>query len=169
MGKRGTVEEWPCVRIGMLRSKKTVYTDGGRAGNPSETATRGRKWIAGVQRLIWRTGNDAKVAEACVFVVGSDSGNHPAVGVNIDGVESVARIAFTRLTWGNRPWFICPACGGRAGALFLAREGLTCRRCRGLIYASQNVRNRAFWRRLTKGETDIKALRGFIATAGRLS
>ena len=47
------------------------------------------------------------------------------------------------LTWtachlgGQRPWFVCWACGHRAAVLYLAGERFSCRRCAGLAYASQ--------------------------------
>ena len=44
---------------------------------------------------------------------------------------------------GHRPWFTCPTCGRRAGALFAPQHATQpdqwrCRHCRGLQYATQH-------------------------------
>jgi hypothetical protein len=47
-------------------------------------------------------------------------------------------------TGGSRWWFACPACGARAGDLYLAagRDRLACRWCCGLKYAGQSGQKR---------------------------
>ena len=37
---------------------------------------------------------------------------------------------------GSRPWFLCPECGRRCGALYRGRGGFYCRDCAGLNYPS---------------------------------
>ena len=37
---------------------------------------------------------------------------------------------------GSRPWFLCPWCGRRCGALYRGRGGFYCRDCAGLNYPS---------------------------------
>lgn len=45
------------------------------------------------------------------------------------------------LTWtrcnygGQRPWFVCPRCGQRAGVLYLKALRIACRTCHNLTYA----------------------------------
>jgi DNA-directed RNA polymerase subunit RPC12/RpoP len=38
----------------------------------------------------------------------------------------------------KRPWFLCPGCGKRVAILY-QRKYFRCRRCLGLVYASQRV------------------------------
>lgn len=40
---------------------------------------------------------------------------------------------------GSRPWFSCPACGRRAGVLFLRSGRFACRRCQHISYQSQSA------------------------------
>ena len=40
---------------------------------------------------------------------------------------------------GSRPWFLCPECGRRCGALYRGRGGFYCRDCAGLNYPSTRV------------------------------
>lgn len=39
---------------------------------------------------------------------------------------------------GTRPWWVCPGCGERAAILYLWDGRSRCRRCRGLLYATQH-------------------------------
>ena len=39
---------------------------------------------------------------------------------------------------GTRPWFTCPACGGRSGVLFLRSGRFACRKCQRIAYRSQS-------------------------------
>ena len=39
---------------------------------------------------------------------------------------------------GTRPWFTCPACGGRSGVLFLRSGRFACRKCQPIAYRSQS-------------------------------
>jgi hypothetical protein len=69
-----------------------------------------------------------------------------AVDVDID-VQVGPRVQRLRLEstrmprrGGRRWWWLCPACGRRVGHLYLADE-LLCRRCSGLRYASEYIRD----------------------------
>jgi hypothetical protein len=69
-----------------------------------------------------------------IFVFGT-----PADG----GSECSPVIKLVPITWtachfgGRRPWFACPHCGRRIAAIYIAEEYVACRRCLGLVYASQ--------------------------------
>jgi hypothetical protein len=57
--------------------------------------------------------------------------------------ESVSLVQVpSNLGRGSRPYFVCPGevggCGRRANKLYLARRYFLCRRCCGLLYASQS-------------------------------
>ncbi|WP_411705401.1 hypothetical protein [Edaphovirga cremea] len=44
----------------------------------------------------------------------------------------------TKLTFGERWWYLCPACDRRVGILYAIGESLACRCCHGLHYRSQS-------------------------------
>jgi hypothetical protein len=50
---------------------------------------------------------------------------------------------------GWRPWFCCPGCGKRCRCLYGANT-LRCRKCLGLVYASQS--ERTYWRALRRAD-----------------
>jgi hypothetical protein len=55
------------------------------------------------------------------------------------------QLTSTRLTFGNRNWFVCPDCRGRVGKLYQTINGLTCRHCLGLKYRDREQhRNKYF-------------------------
>jgi len=59
--------------------------------------------------------------------------SHPDAtsGVNIS-------LAWTALNYGGqRPWFRCPACGGRVAILYLYARQLLCRDCHDITYSSR--------------------------------
>jgi hypothetical protein len=59
------------------------------------------------------------------------------------GPECSPLISLVPITWtvchfgGRRPWFVCPLCGRRSAVIYMAGEHVACRRCFGLVYASQ--------------------------------
>lgn len=60
---------------------------------------------------------------------------------------SLARVVTTPCHFGGaRHWFECPACARRVAILYQATDGLLCRGCANLVYASQRARagSRAF-------------------------
>lgn len=70
---------------------------------------------------------------------------HPPVPSGGRVVKYSVRLAYTDLpSGGDRPWWLCPACGGRVDSLYLpaGRDRLGCRRCCGLTYRSQYTRRR---------------------------
>lgn len=81
------------------------------------------------------------------------------------GVVSVpVGILDVRLEWqacqfgGFRPWFACPGCTRRCGALYLWREQPRCARCYRLAYPSQSLDTfDRSWRRTRKLEARIGA------------
>lgn len=97
--------------------------------------------------LTW-TRADATVAVA-VITIETDENRQPrqvqlTFDVEIDGVRSNVRqripLTSTGLAYGGRRWwFTCPACGRRRGLLVLppGEQVFACRRCHGLLYASQ--------------------------------
>ena len=57
---------------------------------------------------------------------------------------------------GTRPWFACPACGGRVALLYLRRGGFHCRKCAQVAYCSQSedACDRS-WRKQQKAEAKL--------------
>jgi hypothetical protein len=76
-------------------------------------------------------------------VVGDDGIFFVFVAPSDEGSECSPVIKFVPITWtachfgGRRPWFVCPRCGRRIAAIYIAGEYVACRRCFGLAYASQ--------------------------------
>jgi hypothetical protein len=58
---------------------------------------------------------------------------------------------------GRRPWFICD-CGRRAAVLYAAGEFFGCRRCRGLVYSTQQ--ESPYYRNLTAAQKIRERLGG---------
>jgi hypothetical protein len=53
-------------------------------------------------------------------------------------IEQLVPITRTACRFGGqRPWFVCSTCGSLAAILYSAGELFSCRRCNGLVYASQ--------------------------------
>ncbi len=59
----------------------------------------------------------------------------------VDGrrdVKEIVHLAWTECNFGGkRPWFLCPGCGRRVGALITDGSLFRCRHCYGLVYRSQ--------------------------------
>ena len=58
----------------------------------------------------------------------------------LDGAPTHQRVAVHRTPChygGSRPWFACPRCARRCAVLYL-RARFTCRKCSGVVYASQS-------------------------------
>jgi hypothetical protein len=68
----------------------------------------------------------------------------------LDGTQTVQLARSPMPRGGQRVWALCPECGERVGVLYLARrEGklvFACRRCQGIIYASQLTHDRDYYR-----------------------
>ena len=59
--------------------------------------------------------------------------SHPTAssGVNIT-------LTWTELNYGGqRPWFICPSCGGRVAILYAYSQQFLCRECHDITYSSR--------------------------------
>lgn len=53
-------------------------------------------------------------------------------------IDYYVSLAWTPCNYGGqRPWFICPGCGGRVAKLYLYRRFFRCRHCHDLVYTSQ--------------------------------
>jgi hypothetical protein len=84
------------------------------------------------------------------LIVGDDAIFLVLVAPSDGDSECSPVIKFVPITWtachfgGRRPWFVCPHCGRRNAAIYIAGEYVACRHCLGLAYASQqeSVRQR---------------------------
>jgi hypothetical protein len=69
----------------------------------------------------------------------------------VDGAQWDQRAHIERVPCrfgGSRPWFVCPGCGARRGALYVGHLGFVCRVCNALNYPStrQSSVDRALYR-----------------------
>jgi hypothetical protein len=55
-------------------------------------------------------------------------------------VDELVRFAFTDLSYGHRPWFLCPDCNRRCKILYDGGGLFRCRKCVGAAYESQYER-----------------------------
>jgi hypothetical protein len=113
-----------------------------------------RQTVRKVERLdVQRYRRDFDADKPRTFALSWPAGASMGAQVDAEGLELhyqyrhngedwrpvVCRLA---LTWtpcnygGRRPWWTCPACGGRCRFVYLAGERFTCRRCARLTYAT---------------------------------
>ena len=52
-------------------------------------------------------------------------------------VDELVRFAYTDLTYGHRPWFLCPDCNRRCKILYDGGALFRCRKCVSAVYESQ--------------------------------
>lgn len=104
---------------------RELYKDGLLDGDARGTVT----WF----RHGKPAGSIGTYSEPCEFALRLDYeyGSPPM------SVREKVNLWFTACNYGgDRPWFLCPACGRRCAILW-GRRRFLCRRCQGVAYASQ--------------------------------
>jgi hypothetical protein len=64
---------------------------------------------------------------------------------NKDAILTGVNLITTKLTYGKRTWFECPACNGRARFLYWVKDAYKCRKCHSLVYGSQFYHKSKFY------------------------
>ena len=73
--------------------------------------------------------------------------------------ECPVAVAWTPCHYGGaRPWFVCPACGRRAGLLYASGWRLACRKCTGFRYESQYSSAAGIFNKLDRIRTRLENL-----------
>ncbi len=122
-----TVEESLSIPIGALR-KHRLLVDGGH-GRLNWWDETGEEEIASVEVT-------AQVAEVDPWV---DLSYRVETEGAVKRVNQRVLLKETLLCYGGRrPWFLCPGCGRRVGAILMppGQVCFACRRCHGLTYQS---------------------------------
>jgi hypothetical protein len=92
------------------------------------------------------------------FVLGAYEDGVVCAFVRTDLLGETRGRSFISLDWtspnfgGERTWFLCPSCVGRAARLFVKGTSFVCRRCAQVRYPSQAVRRPPDVRRLERAK-----------------
>lgn len=96
---------------------------------------RGLLWDGSSNSWSWSRGGES--AGGIRFTVGSDNIRLNYATNGLDASQTIRTTSTPCRYGGERRWFSCPCCGGRAVTLFMRSGRFACRFCQKISYASQ--------------------------------
>lgn len=124
---------WGGARAGAGRPKRRKPIDAQACLSVAALERSGLLWPGARGSLAWIGGGgprtDIRASDDMLAVSGFAGGQRIDLRLRIERVP--CRFG------GSRPWLLCPGCGKRTARLYLHRARVECRKCAGLVYASQ--------------------------------
>ena len=97
---------------------------------------RGLLWDGGTNTWSWSRGGES--AGSIRFTVNADNIRLTYASHGRDASQTIRLTATPCRYGGDRTWFECPVCGGRAAVLFMRAGRFACRQCQKVSYSSQS-------------------------------